>query len=188
MMEFRREFTGVVVLAVLFSGCAGVYNEEIVTSTTSTVSTTSSSTTSTTTSSTSTTTIAYPIEVEFETLLEHYNCRGVSDKRLAMDVQYIINNRTSLESIWDVGYHGELPEIDFSNSTIIAVFWMNVPEGRRIEITKIMEYENEIILLYNKTISPGGHRRRRAKPCHIVNIKKIEKSVIFESGDMTTEG
>lgn len=139
-------------------------------------------TTTTTTSSTSTTVITYPREIEFETLSNSHRCQGTSNRGIKV-LHYVINNESALESIWDIHFNGEFPKIDFSNNTVIAVFWLDVPLGRgNIEITKILDYEDKVLVLHNKAYSPyvgPAHRALRVNPCHIVKTDKVDKEVDF---------
>jgi hypothetical protein len=77
----------------------------------------------------------------------------------------------------------ELPTIDFSSSTIIAVFMGEFNTGGySIEIKEIREYQDRIVVKVEKTYPPPGSPVTQAftQPYHIVKTKKILKSVIFE--------
>ena len=74
-------------------------------------------------------------------------------------------------------------EIDFSRSTVIEVFMGEFNTGGyEIEIIKIIEKENEIIIKVIKTFPEPGQPVTQAlsQPYHIVKTKKIEKGVVFE--------
>jgi len=172
----------VLVLVVVVSGCVDVYREEVTTTSTITATSTTNSTTSTTTTSTSTTVITYPIEIEFDTLSNSPRCKGTSNRGIE-DLYYVINNESALESIWDIQFNGEFPKIDFLNNAVVAVFWLDVLLGRgSIEISRILEYRDEVFVLPNKEYIPRvgpAQRMLRVHPCHMVKIKKIDKPVRF---------
>jgi len=177
MMKIKRreKILFIIVVAILISGCVDVYQEEVATTSTITTTSTTSSTTSTSTSSSTTTLITYPMEIEFETLLRDYHCAEAPNQApdlRASDLQYVIDNETALR--------GAFPDIDYSNNTVIAVYWLRVANGKGlIEISKILEYENRVIVLSDKGLPYPTHRRWRRHQCYIVKTKKIKKPVVF---------
>ena len=77
----------------------------------------------------------------------------------------------------------EQPAIDFSKSTVIAVFLgTRSTGGYTIEIKDIVETDDEVMVYVEET-SPGpGENVIMAvtQPYHIVKTKKITKEVVFE--------
>lgn len=91
---------------------------------------------------------------------------------------YFINNDEELES-----QGVNIPEINFSQVSIIAVFMGEFNTGGySIEITEIIEKENEIIVKVNKIYPEPGSLLTQAlsQPYHIIKTKKINKKVVFE--------
>lgn len=70
--------------------------------------------------------------------------------------------------------------IDFTNFQIIAVFDnIKLQGGHSIDITKISENENNIVVTIQNLL-PGGINSVITQPFHIVKIPKSTKPVVFE--------
>jgi hypothetical protein len=70
--------------------------------------------------------------------------------------------------------------IDFANFMVIAVFDKVYGNGgHSIDITKITETENKIIVTIDNVLK-GDATLVMTQPYHIVKIKKTEKSILFE--------
>ena len=101
-------------------------------------------------------------------------------------IDYVITNNSEWENLYDLLYFMDPPshsplEIDFDNYTVLAVFRGCVSlGGNSIEITKIVENENSIVV-YVKEIShgSGGECTGLAWPYHIVKTQKIDKEIVF---------
>ncbi|MBU1204676.1 MAG: protease complex subunit PrcB family protein [Nanoarchaeota archaeon] len=111
-------------------------------------------------------------KMDFETISKgHY-----SDHK--EPANYIINSNEELESLGI-----KIPEIDFSQFSVIAVFMGEFNTGGySIEIIEIIEKENEIIIKVNKTYPKPGSLLTQAfsQPHHIIKIKRTDKPIIFE--------
>ena len=82
------------------------------------------------------------------------------------------------------------PEVDFSNSTVIAVFMGEKPTGGHdIEITNITD-EGDKVVVNVKRISPDENcvvTQVLTQPYHIVKTSKITKNVEFIYEDEITQ-
>lgn len=111
-------------------------------------------------------------KIDFETISKgHYS----NHKKAA---NYIINSNEKLES-----FGIKIPEIDFSTYTVIAVFMGEFSTGGHgIEIKEIIEYEDRVVVVVDKTFPKPGSIVTQAftQPYHIIKIKKIDKPIIFE--------
>jgi len=102
------------------------------------------------------------------------------------EAYYVINNTEKWAELWSqhtrvVVPKPPLPEVDFSNSTIIAVFMGEIPyPNYKIEVKEIIDrgrfVEVRVLKTYTVTMLPV-----LAEPYHIVKIDKIDKPVIFTS-------
>ena len=91
---------------------------------------------------------------------------------------YIINSDRELENL-----EMKVPEIDFSQFSVIAVFMGEFNTGGyAIEIKETIEKENKIIIKVIKTFPEPGQPVTQAlsQPYHIIKIKKINKGIVFE--------
>jgi len=70
--------------------------------------------------------------------------------------------------------------IDFANFMVIAVFDKVYGNGgHSIDITKITEIENKIIVTIDNVLK-GDETLVMTQPYHIVKIRKTDKSILFE--------
>ena len=70
--------------------------------------------------------------------------------------------------------------INFDNFTVIAIFDQVYPNrGHSIDITSIIEYENNIIITIENLLT-GNQFSASSQPYHIVKIPKATKPIVFE--------
>ena len=104
------------------------------------------------------------------------------------DPEYlVINDNAQWQSLWQTlfsnrGDKPPLPEIDFTNRTIVAVFQgTQSSSGYEILIEEIVETENSLEVAV-KAFAPGrkcGVLGTLTRPFDIVEIEKTEKQVVF---------
>ena len=112
------------------------------------------------------------MKIDFETLSKE------SYSIYKKPANHVMNSNEELKEL-----QLEVPEIDFSKSTVIAVFMGEFNTGGyAVEITEIIEKENKIIIKVIKTFPEPGQPVTQAlsQPYHIVKTEKINKKVIFE--------
>lgn len=114
----------------------------------------------------------FPKNVSFETLQKYRNCNP------DLNAGYVIKSQEDLRDVWDIDYHGDLPNIDFSQNTVLGVFFGELINGGGITITNIIEKKDRIIVLYDKDYTTG-RLLIFYNPCHIVKIKSPSKSIFF---------
>jgi len=120
-------------------------------------------------------------QISFETLSKGYY--SGHDQRK----DYVINSQNEWEELWKKTMSRqvplpEVPAVNFSENTIIAVYkGSHRTGGYNIEITKILEKEQKIVVYVKETSPPSGARVTMAftQPYHIVKTEKITKEVIF---------
>lgn len=118
-------------------------------------------------------------ELIFETISKG-SWSGHNDRK-----NYVIKDNTKWSNLWDIVHlrvtpKPELPDINFNDEMIIAVFQGSRPTGGyNIEITGIIEKENSIEVFIKETSPVGIVTLVLTQPYHIVKIKKADKEVIF---------
>ncbi|HLD38782.1 MAG: protease complex subunit PrcB family protein [Candidatus Diapherotrites archaeon] len=120
-------------------------------------------------------------EITFKTLAE-----GVSSSHTTFDA-LVVQNGNEFESLWKGMYSGfrpppDMPIVDFSNKTVIAVFFGEKPStGYSITIDNIIRINQSINVQY-KTSRPGSGTVGLlvTRPYHIVELDKITEEVKFE--------
>jgi hypothetical protein len=71
-------------------------------------------------------------------------------------------------------------EIDFANFIVIAAFDSVYGNGgHSIDITKIMEYDNKVVVSV-ENLKKGGPYSVMTQPYHIVKIAKTDKLISYE--------
>lgn len=111
-------------------------------------------------------------KIDFETISKGF----YSDHK--EPANYVINSNEELSNLGI-----KIPEIDFSENSVIAVFMGEFNTGgHSIEIIEIVKKENEIIVKVNKIYPKPGSLVTQAfsQPYHIIKIKRTDKQVIFE--------
>jgi hypothetical protein len=120
-------------------------------------------------------------ELTFETISKgHYS--GHDDKKV-----YVIKGTSEWNNLWSIVCSRimpkpDLPDVNFNNEMIIAVFQGNCStSGYSIKVTKIIEKENFVEVFVKETSpSPGSLQfYYNTQPYHIVKIKRVDKEVIF---------
>lgn len=125
--------------------------------------------------------------------IEKFSFSGHRERR-----NYVITSRKDWESLWNVVHLGRvpqpaLPEIDFGNKIIIAVFDGEQGDSRNtFAITQLVK-TGKILHVFTKRIvgsslCPPGPPIT-VQPYHIIvtdQIKKAKKRVIFESTEQET--
>ena len=122
--------------------------------------------------------------LDFETLSkENYNYGYTTPQ------EFVINDKETFNSFWvNVHYNGgnvsiHYPKVDFSNSTVIAVFMGEKPTGGYgIEIMEILDIDAEKLFVFViKTIPSDDCMVTEAltQPYHIIKTSKIYKEVKF---------
>lgn len=98
------------------------------------------------------------------------------------DGKYVIRDQAALENLWENFSDEEMPEVDFENQMMLAVFMGEKPTGGfSVEITEIIETEDSVEVLIKETI-PGEDdmvTTALTYPEHIVISERCEKEVIF---------
>ncbi len=108
---------------------------------------------------------------------------GITEK-----INYVIKNEDNWSKLW-VNIHSgvlieppPLPEIDFRNYSVIAVFMGEKPTGGyRIDINKIVDQEDKLVV-YIKEYTPKPDTmvtQVLTQPYHIVQVERVIKEVIF---------
>lgn len=129
-----------------------------------------------------------PIPIEFQTISKGYFSRHRSP------AYYVIRNEDEWTDVWnrhDISMpQRSPPEVDFSKSTIIAVFMGEFNTGGYgIEIKKILDMDQSAVVKVEKTY-PGrgcGVIEAFTYPYHIVKTDKIDKEVTFDTTERTIE-
>ena len=121
-------------------------------------------------------------DVEFGTIAMGYYC-GHNESG-----NYMINDENDWANLWDIVYstttpQPPLPEIDFTQYMVIAVFMGIKPTGGySIEIIKIVEI-NTIFEIHIEEKSPDPDSivtDALTQPFHIIKTKIIEKEIVFK--------
>ncbi|MGE5329421.1 MAG: protease complex subunit PrcB family protein [Deltaproteobacteria bacterium] len=121
-------------------------------------------------------------EPGFETIMISEYC-GINEPNNA-----VVQNKEKFEELWKLTNSGvypvtAAPEIDFEKNTIVAVYMGQKPTGGyRIEITKIEENEQNVVVTVKETMAQGDSILTNVltSPVHIVKIKKTDKQIIFK--------
>jgi hypothetical protein len=108
---------------------------------------------------------------------------------------YVINDAEEWADVWD--QHTQTfspqppsPEVDFSRTTIIAVFMGEYNTGGyEIEIKEMVDTGPTVVVKVEKTYPGKGCIVTMAlsQPYHIVEVDKIDKQVVFETSERTIE-
>jgi len=121
-------------------------------------------------------------ELAFETIEKGY-VSGFRERSFR-----VVTNNSDWQNLWDIVNsirtpQPPLPEIDFTETMIIAVFQGCKPTGGySIEITKVVETESALEVYVEET-SPGPWcvvTCALSEPHHIIKIPKSDKEFIFE--------
>jgi len=105
---------------------------------------------------------------------------------------YVIQNEGVWSDIWNQLAHVFVPqppppEVNFSETTIIAVFMGEYNTGGyRIEIKEILDMNQSVVIKVEK-ICAGGVTLAFTQPYHIVKIAKMDKEITFETVERTIE-
>jgi hypothetical protein len=93
----------------------------------------------------------------------------------------VFNDESELREVWDEAEFGLMPEINFSNSTVVGVFYgEHEAIGYEINVIEVIEHENTTKVFYEKIIPSSGVKRPlRRWPCHILKTEKIDKPLVF---------
>ena len=127
--------------------------------------------------------------VEFQTIAKGTNSGHRSS------AYYVIESDSVWTTVWNQHSRNTLPqppppEIDFSDSTVIAVFMGTYPSGGySIEVKALIETSQSVTVKVEKTY-PGmgcGTVAVFTQPCHIVKTEKIYKEIVFETVDRIRE-
>lgn len=102
--------------------------------------------------------------------------------------RYVVNSQAEWEGLWNRTNSitfpvPDLPEVDFSQSTIIAVFLgQRNTGGYGIEVVEILAQDGGALVRFHKTSPPAGSFVTQAltQPYHIVKVSKVEGEVSFE--------
>jgi hypothetical protein len=126
--------------------------------------------------------------IEFETLgkgsfSEHEDSR-----------YYVVNNVDEWTDMWNQHERSffpqsSLPDVDFSKSTIIAVFQGVCPNtGYGIEIKEVIDTGLSVVVKVEKTYPGKGciTGQMVTYPYHIVVMDKIEKHILFDTTSLPT--
>lgn len=97
---------------------------------------------------------------------------------------YVIYNQTEWEALWNISFGwGDLPplpNVNFSISTIIGVYFGIKPSGGySIQISSIIDTENAVIIYIREKEPHGIVSAVLTHPFHIVKTEKLIKSAIF---------
>ncbi|MFC1801459.1 protease complex subunit PrcB family protein [Nanoarchaeota archaeon] len=101
---------------------------------------------------------------------------------------YVIINEDDLMEMWEKVYTNvdpvpELPDVNFDEEMVIAVFLGTKPTGGyTIEITEVVETEDSLEV-YVKETSPSPRNivaLAVTYPEHIVKVEKTDKEVVFK--------
>ena len=118
-------------------------------------------------------------EILFETMTKSHR---VTHKNAG---DYVINSQNEwIKFINNTSiFFGVIPEIDFSNNTIIAVdLGVRNTGGYSIEITKVVETDSKVIVSVKE--SRPSHNamvtQSFTQPYHVIKIRKITKPIVFK--------
>lgn len=100
---------------------------------------------------------------------------------------YVIKEVSEWKNLWGMVHIGTtpkpvLPDINFDNEMIIAVFQgMHSTGGYSIEITQIIEKDKSLEIFIKETSPAPGSVTTQAvtQPYHIVKTKRTDKEIIF---------
>lgn len=125
-------------------------------------------------------------ELTFETILKG-DYSGHNERK-----DYVIRDSSEWEDLWGkvqsrvlptpISAITDLPDIDFNDEMVIAVFQgSRSTGGYAIEITKIVEKENSVEVFVKETAPSPDSLVTQAftQPHHIVKTKRVDKEVIF---------
>lgn len=128
--------------------------------------------------------------IEFQTITRSWHSNF--GHGIGSPAQYIIQDNDTWASVWQRHIVQEgpyvspspLPEVDFSNRTVIAVFMgVRATTGYGTEIRGIVDTGLSIVVRVEETY-PGPHSGvgdTVTCPCHIVETGKINRLVIFDT-------
>ncbi len=119
--------------------------------------------------------------ISIETVSKGYYC-GHPDRK-----DYVINSQDEWEELWDITFsntypHPDVPTIDFTRNTIIAVYLgQRGSGGYSIEIKDIVEYNSRIVVYVKERSPEPGSMVTMAltQPYHIVKTIKLFKLIVF---------
>ena len=134
-------------------------------------------------------------KVEFQTIEKGYYCRQNAS------AYYVIENESEWIVLWNQYIHrdpGQLtfvppgrPVINFSNTTVIAVFMGECPSGflYEIEITEIVNpFKSVVVMVEKRYTGPKcGGWTVITQPYHIVKMNKTDMEITFETFEKTIE-
>ncbi len=125
--------------------------------------------------------IGFEIYQDFDTVSKGQN--GLGEKK-----SDTIDNSKDFEALWNNLNSGRLPkpvlpEVDFDNEIVIAVFLGLIPTGGYgIEIAKVTEKKDKLEVLVLETVPEGCIVTEAfTSPYHIIKTKKTSKNVVFET-------
>lgn len=114
------------------------------------------------------------------------NLRGSGFENIPQQNTIILNNvewdqlKAQMDSFNVVSTNFSETNIDFNNYLIIAVFdQIYGNNGHSIDITNIVEYENNIVVTV-ENLQTGNSQSTITQPYHIVKIPKTTKPIVFE--------
>ena len=123
-------------------------------------------------------------QVNFETVSkeESYNVSGHNAKK-----DYVIKDVSQWRNLWSNIYSArtpqpDLPNINFDNEMIIAVFQGGQSSGGySIKITKIIENNNSLEVFVKETSKAPGDMATQSftNPSHVVKTRRVDKEVLF---------
>ena len=121
-------------------------------------------------------------QINFETISKGYYS-GHNEKK-----DYVINSQNEWVKLWNKTMSNqiplpEVPPVDFSKNTIIAVYQgSHSTGGYSIEITRIIEEDDQVIVYVKESSpSPGAEVTQAfTQPYHIVKTQKITKEIVFK--------
>jgi parallel beta-helix repeat protein len=104
---------------------------------------------------------------------------------------FVIENQSLWETVWSQTFSDHtpkppLPEIDFSNTTVIAVFMGEFgTSGYEIEIQEIADMPKCVVVDLEKTYPGYGCilYQVMTQPYHIVKIPKVDKEITFDTAE-----
>ncbi|NMG83356.1 MAG: protease complex subunit PrcB family protein [Methanosarcinales archaeon] len=115
-------------------------------------------------------------EIPFETVSKGVDSGHKERKK------YTITDNSDWMNLWDIHISPPLPEVDFNQEMIIAVFYGTIASGGyTTKITKVIENKTNLVV-FIKEIIPGKScivSAGETSPYHIIKIQKVDKEVIF---------
>jgi len=123
-------------------------------------------------------------QIEFQTISKGYYSGHKNP------AYYVIENEIECVVVWNQCTRAFLPppEINFSNTTIIAVFMGEFSTGGYgIEIKEIVNLDESVVVRVEKTYPGEGCYVTEAfsQPYHIVKTGRIHKEMTFETVERT---